>query len=150
MLAHEGYNTNPKNYGKNKLLKDDKNAFYCEHLLIDDNPEAIFWKNKEEVARAFRIKPDKCKYNQYVGIPVRRMGAGKVALIEIVVHNNSIVWNNQEEVRAFTSKFCEPFKDYILLIDRLSLMYEAIENVERGAQNESREDCEILCKQEEK
>ena len=33
MIAHEGYNTEPKNYGIRKLLKMDKDTYYCEKLL---------------------------------------------------------------------------------------------------------------------
>lgn len=148
MIAHEGYNTEPKNYGISKLLKMDRDTYYCEKLLIDDNFEAVFLKDKKEVAKAFGLKPDRCKYNQYVGIPIRRFGSEKVALIEIVVHNECKVWETQEEVRIFMNRYCEPFKDYILLIDRLTLFYETIDNAksvgqERGVKDESKENIEL-------
>lgn len=135
MIAHEGYNTNPKYYRIRKLLKQDKDMYFCEKLLYDDNPDVIFLKDKKEILKAFKMNKEECKYNQYIGLPIRRMGSGeKVALIEIVVHNNSIVWNTQDEARGFITKFCDTFKEYILLIDMLSMLYETVNEYNSLAQ----------------
>lgn len=127
MIAHEGYNTEPKYYNVERLLKIDHNSYYCERLLDNDNTETIFLATKKEVAKAFKVEEEKCKYNQYVGIPIRRIGTkDKVALIEIVAHNNSVMWNDIEEVRKFESEYCEMFKEYFLFISMLSTLYETV------------------------
>lgn len=127
MIAHEGYETQPKFYKRRKLLKLDNDSYYCERLLSDDNPDCVFLPDKSAVRKAFRICDDHCKYNQYIGIPIQRVGSNeKIALIEIVVHNNSIVWDTQDEVRNFISKYCNQFKEYFLMIDMLSMFYETI------------------------
>jgi len=131
MIAHEGYNSNPKFFKIKKLLKIDKNSYYCEKLLNDDNPDVVFLPDKDAVKRALKIKGTECKYNQYVGIPIRRLGSGeKVALIEIVAHNDSVIWNDKEEVRDFINRYCEPFKEYVLMIDMLSKFYETVNEYE--------------------
>lgn len=133
MIAHEGYNSNPKYLQIKKLLKIDKNSYFCERLLADDNPDVIFLPNKELVQKTLKINGKDCKYNQYVGFPIRRIGSGeKVALIEIVAHNDSVVWKNNEDVREFIYRYCEPFKEYVLLIDMLSRFYETINEYEIG------------------
>ncbi len=137
MIAHEGYNTTPRYYMIPRLLKIDKKSYYCERLLDNSNPDTVFLKTKAEVAKAFGIPEENCKYNQYVGIPIRRFASKeKVALIEVVVHNNSIVWNDNEDVMKFVECYCENFKEYMLLIDMLTNLYDTVNKyknvVERG------------------
>lgn len=127
MIAHEGYNTTPQFYKIPKLLKIDKKAYFCEKLLYNNNPDIVFLATKEEVAKAFGILPNKCKYNQYVGIPIRRFASNdNVALIEIVAHNQSIMWNDIEDVRKFEQCYCGIFEEYVLLIDMLANLYGTI------------------------
>lgn len=136
MIAHEGYNTTPKYYMIARLLKIDKKSYYCEKLLDNNNPDIVFLSTKEEVAKAFGIQTEKCKYNQYAGIPIRRYASNeKVALIEIVAHNNSIIWNDIEEVRAFVQCHCGMFEEYFLLIDMLVNLYGTV-NKYQVAKNE--------------
>lgn len=140
MIAHEGVTTQPKYYKVRRLLKIDSDSYYCEKILDDDNPDYVFLDNKAAVTKAFKIRADKCKYNQYVGVPIQRVGSNEIiALIEIVMHNNTIVWKTQDEVRSFISRYCNQFKEYFLLIDALSIFYETINersnSVKRGNNN---------------
>lgn len=129
MIAHEGYNTTPKYYRISRLLKIDDDSYYCERLLDNDNPDIVFLPTKEDVAKAFRIPIEKCKYNQYIGIPIRRFASKeKVALIEVVAHNNSIMWDDIEEVKKFVKCYCKMFEEYFLLIDMLESLYGTINN----------------------
>lgn len=132
MIAHEGYNTTPKFYMIPRLLKIDKKSYFCERLLENNNPDIVFLKTKGDVAKAFGIQEDKCKYNQYVGIPIRRFASNeKVALIEIVAHNSSIMWNDIEEVRKFAQCYCAVFEEYFLMIDMLANLYGTVNKVQR-------------------
>ena len=88
-----------------------------------------------------------CKYNQYIGIPIRRFASNdKVALIEIVAHNNSIMWNDIEDVKKFAQYCCSMFKEYFLLIDMLESFYGTINKCQGEQQigeNEYEQNCRI-------
>lgn len=140
MIAHEGYNTTPKYYMIPKLLKIDKKSYFCEKLLENNNPDIIFLASKEEVAKAFGMQKDKCKYNQYVGVPIRRFASNEnVALIEIVAHNNSIMWKDIEHVKKFVQYYCGIFEEYFFLIDMLANLYGTVNKYQdekiRGNEN---------------
>ena len=97
--------------------------------LYNNNPDIVFLGTKIDVAKAFGVQPEKCKYNQYVGIPIRRLASDEnVALIEIVAHNSSSMWNDIEEVKKFAKSHCEMFKEYFLLIDMLESLYGTVNN----------------------
>lgn len=129
MIAHEGYSTTPKYFRISRLLKIDDHSYYCERLLENDNPDIVFWETKESVAKAFRMPVEKCKYNQYIGIPIRRFASKeKVALIEVVAHNNTIMWDDIEEVKKFVKCYCKMFEEYFLLVDMLENLYGTINN----------------------
>ena len=56
MIAHEGYNTTPQFYRIPRLLKIDKKSYYCERILDNSNPDIVFLKDKEAVAKYFEDK----------------------------------------------------------------------------------------------
>ncbi len=127
MIGHDGYNSNPKNYKKPKLLKIDKDSYYCEKLLNDNNPDMVFLPDEKTVTKTLKLNGKERKYNQYIAMPISRLGSNEtVALIEIVVHKDSILWKDPEEAREFITRYCQPFKEYILLIDILTKFYDLI------------------------
>lgn len=132
MIAHEGYNTTPKYYLIPKLLKMDKKAYFCERLLNNNNPDIVFLTSKHEIAKAFGVAEEKCKYNQYIGIPIRRFASDdNVALIEIVAHNDSVIWNDIEEVKDFVKLHCNIFSEYMLLVDMLTNLHGTVNKYQK-------------------
>jgi len=120
MIAHEGHASHPDAFGVMRILSPDKNNNrYCEKILLSNSPDYRIWLNKKDVAKAFGQNIMKCKYNQYLGIPIRKMGGVNIALIEIVVHGNTVIWKTKDEATQFAANYCEILKEYILLMDRI-------------------------------
>lgn len=127
MIAHEGHASQPDAFGVSRLLKPDKNKCrFCEKILMSNSPDYRILLNKKDVAKAFGLVTTKCKYNQYLGIPIRKKGGTNIALIEIVAHNDTVIWKDEDAARQFATNYCEIQKEYILLMDR---MYEQGETI---------------------
>lgn len=120
MIAHEGHASQPSAFGVQKIISvDKKKNRYSDKILLSDSPDYRIFLTRKEVAKAFALREDKCKYNQYLGIPIRKMGGINIALIEIVVHGETTIWNNTDEAIQFAANYCEVLKEYILLMDRI-------------------------------
>lgn len=120
MIAHEGHASQPSAFGVPRVLSADKNNNrYCDRVLLSNSPDYRILLEKKDVAKAFNQNQNKCKYNQYLGIPIRKMGGVNIALIEIVAHNDTVIWETQDEAAQFAANYCEVLKEYILLMDRI-------------------------------
>lgn len=119
MAAHEGQVSDPSVFGQMHLLKKSKNMRFSDKILYNNKPDRKIFINRQQVARAFGEEEKSCKYNQYIGIPIRKYGEDNIALIEIVVHNSSIIWNSKEDAECFAILCCDIFKEYLLLVDRI-------------------------------
>lgn len=119
MIAHEGHASNPSAFGIKRLLKKSKGTRYSEKIMMDNAPDYKIILDKAGVARAFGQNSSGCKYSQYLAIPIRKKGGDTIALIEIVAHNNSVIWKTEDEANEFVAKYCEIFKEYVLLINQL-------------------------------
>ncbi len=127
MIAHEGHVSQPSAFGVPKVLSPDKsNNRYCEKVILSNKPDYRILLTKEEVAKAFNQSLNKCKYNQYLGIPIRKLGGINIALIEIVAHDKAVIWKTEDEAIQFAADYCETLKEYILLIKRIYEQGEAI------------------------
>lgn len=127
MIAHEGQISQPGVLGVKRLLcSDKKKGRYCERIVLSEAPDYRILLDKSQVAKAFKQNNDKCKYNQYLGIPARRMGGMNIALIEIVAHDTTVLWETEDEATLFAANFCVVPKEYILLMDRLYEQGKAI------------------------
>lgn len=49
-----------------------------------------------------------------------------IALIEIVVHGKTTIWDTKDGTEQFVANYCEVLKEYILLIDRIYEQGETI------------------------
>lgn len=122
MIAHQGHVSQPAAFGeKKKLTLDKTNIRYCDRILISNSPDYKILLDKRSVSRAFGITNAKCKYNQYMGLPIRKKGGTNIALIEIVAHEDTVIWKDKDSARRFAAEHCEILKEYVLLLDR---MYE--------------------------
>ena len=120
MIAHEGHVSQPSVFGVSRVLAQGKKGTrFCEKILLSNSPDYRILLSKKEVAKAFSQNINKCKYNQYLGIPIRKMGGTNIALMEIVAHDDTVVWNTKDEAVQFAANYCEVLKEYILLMDRI-------------------------------
>lgn len=119
MVAHEGHISQPKAFGDRRMLKKSKNNRFSEKLFLNDSPDYKILLTKSAVAKAFNITEETCKYSQYLAVPIRKKGGKIIAIIEIVAHNEAKIWDDEDEARLFAARFCEVFKEYMLLISRL-------------------------------
>ena len=127
MIAHEGHVSQPDAFGVRKILKSDKtNMRYCDKILMSNSPDYKILLEKKDVAKAFGINHLKCKYNQYMGLPIRKKGGTNIALIEIVAHEDTVIWENEDAAKVFAAEYCEILKEYVLLLDRMYEQGEAI------------------------
>lgn len=127
MIAHEGHASQPSVFGVQKIISvDKKKNRYSDKILLSDSPDYRIFLTKREVAKAFSLREDKCKYNQYLGIPIRKMGGINIALIEIVVHGETTIWEAKDDAVQFAANYCEVLKEYILLMDRIYEQGETI------------------------
>lgn len=141
MIAHEGQISQPGVLGVKRLLcSDKKKSRYCEKIVLSEAPDYRILLDKSQVAKAFNQNQSKCKYNQYLGIPVRRMGGMNIALIEIVAHNDTVLWETSDDAILFAANYCEVLKEYILLMDRMCEQGKAVARKmqEGGVQYERR------------
>lgn len=134
MIAHEGHISQPDAFGVRKILKSDKaNMRYCDRILMSNSPDYRIWLEKKDVAKAFGINPLKCKYNQYMGLPIRKKGGINIALIEIVAHEDSVIWEDEDAAKVFAAEYCEILKEYVLLLDRMYEQGEIIaQRIDKG------------------
>lgn len=127
MIAHEGHASQPDAFGVYKILKPEKsNTRFCDKILMSNSPDYRILLNKKDVAKAFGQSSSKCKYNQYLGLPIRKKGGTNIALIEIVAHDNTAIWKTEDEARQFAANYCEILKEYVLLMDRIYEQGEVI------------------------
>lgn len=121
MIAHEGYVSQPAAFGTPRILFPNKEpGRYSDKVLSSNSPDYRIYLTKNSVAKAFGLSNMKCKYSQYLGIPIRKRGGNNIALIEIVLHDDCFIWENKGEATHFAADYCEILKEYVLLVDKLN------------------------------
>lgn len=116
MIAHEGYITQPKTFGIEKMLKRSNNNYFCERIMLSDNPSYVIKLNPYEVAKAFGKDEKTCKYKQYVAIPIFSNSNSCIFLVEINVLNECALGDNKDEIMKFIDDHFIVLKEYLMLM----------------------------------
>lgn len=116
MIAHEGHITQPKYFGHRRILKRGKDNYFCERIMLDENPSYVILLSPEDVARQFNIPVSKCKYKQYIAIPIFDASSKLRLLVEINVINKPVITNEESKVQEKIAQYFMCLKDYLLLM----------------------------------
>ena len=135
MIAHEGIST-PKFLGKEKELKVRGNHYYCEKLMIDENPDTEILLSKREVDNCFKLSPSNSgKYLQYIAIPIIDSYSKKlVFLLEINVMKGklTIPISDRQKVKEQINAHFTGYMDYMLQMIAIARYADIINNKLNG------------------
>lgn len=119
MIAHEGYITKPKYFGQERLLKVKKTSYYAEKILMKDNPEVVLLLTPETVAEAFNQSVERCKYKQYIAIPIIDKTGKTCLMVEINAIEKSVFPEDSGFIKEFLNLHFSWLKEYLLLMINL-------------------------------
>lgn len=129
MIAHEGHISQPKFYGLEKELKQKGNNYYCEKLMLKEERECAILLSHKEVANAFGIPIHKCKYYQYISMPIIDPITTQLKyFVEFNVHNKCEIRQNKNEVIDMLNEHFICFKEYMLLMISVENYAQTVKN----------------------
>ena len=129
MIAHEGYITQPRYFGQERLLRDKKNNYYSEQILLSNNPEYKILLNPKEVAAAFQKEVANCKYKQYIAIPICDDNNNIIFLIEINVLDQIVIKEDEETFKSILNIYFSNFKEYMLMMINIEKYIQLFQNI---------------------
>ena len=131
MIAHEGTTSRPKIYLKNLPLDNKRSSkkYLCQKILIENNPQYRMLLTPDQVAKNFTLNPGSAvQYSQYIGIPLTDISNVTVALLEINILNNTIIFNSADECMDLIRKNLDPFVSMFMLSLSLDNLLEVMDN----------------------
>ena len=114
MVAHEGI-TKPRNLFKDRIL-NGKDKYYCEEIMLKENPEHIILLDPLEVSNRFNLKADKCKYKQYIAIPIVDLDTKFRFLLEINILDECILEDDKNNIIDIIETYIMPFIEILVFL----------------------------------
>lgn len=107
----------------------EKYVKYCfNDLLQNTSTKHKICKDKEEIKASFE-KPD-ADYSQYIGIPIYCTGSKKIALMQIIAYNESVIFEDIALLEYITTNLFIPIANLVLLVDKTENILQIINNID--------------------
>ena len=136
MIAHEGDTSRPKIYLTDLPLDNKKShiKYFCQKILIENNPEYRILTTPDEVAEQFTLKKENNgRYSQYIGVPLTDSNNNTVALLEINVLNNTKIFDNYDDGMELIRNHLNPFVSmFMLSLNLLGVINKKSNNIKEG------------------
>ncbi len=101
----------------NFITRDEASDYYYKELLENPNATSSVLATKQEIINNFANADQ--HYSQYIGVPICCAGNKKIALLQIIAYDDSVIFSSKDDLKKLTNDYFLPFSNLVLLSDKI-------------------------------